>query len=134
MCFGGGSSSPAVITKPDYTQYNQQFDLQKEAIVSAMNNQTQTIQNTLTTALSDKGSIMQQLAAQKKINAENTSARAMRLAQVIGPPPREEHAEAPTIGDQDRGLRKRRRGKSSLRIGRKTTSGTGSGLNLTYSS
>tara|TARA_Y100001973_G_C5200034_1_gene336932 strand:+ start:2311 stop:2712 length:402 start_codon:yes stop_codon:yes gene_type:complete len=133
MCFGGGGS-PAKITKPDYTLYNQQFDLQKDAIVSSMNNQTTAIQNTLTEALTGKGDIQKELLAQKKLNAENTQAQAMRLAQVIGPPPREEHADAPTIGDQDRGLRKRRRGKSSLRIGRKATSGTGSGLNLTYSS
>ncbi len=133
MCMGGGSSKPAVIKKPDYTAFNQQFELQKEAITSAMENQTATIQNNLVSALSSKGDIQKELAAQKRITAENTNAQAMRLAQVIGPPPREKHAQAPTIGDQDRGLRKRGRGKTGLRIGRTAKSGTGSGLNLTYS-
>ena len=39
MCMGGGGA--ATITQPDYTAYNQQFELQKSAIEQQMNNSTQ---------------------------------------------------------------------------------------------
>lgn len=127
MCFGGGSR--ATITKPDYNAYDKQFELQKEAIQSSMNNDLRLMQQELQTSLSDKADIQRQLNEQIKIQAENTNAQAMRLAQVIGPPPPEKSAQAPVIGSKRKKL-----GKERLRIRRRSTptsAASGAGLNIT---
>lgn len=133
MCFfgGGGGGSPAVVTQPDYTAFNQQFDLQKAAIENQISNQNTTLQNTLHGALSDKQDALSQLAIAAQARANASNAAAMRLSQVAGPPPREKHAEPPKVGADDRGV-KTKKGKGSLRI-RKTSSqyAQGSGLQFT---
>ena len=130
MCFGGGGSA-ATITKPDYNAYDKQFQLQKDAIERSMEGNTRLVQQQLNTALRQKQSTLDELTSVQKQLAENTNAQAMRLAQVIGPPPPEKHAQAPVIGAKARGLRGK--GKSGLRIGRATPSkrGKGSGTQLT---
>ena len=127
MCFGGGSS--ATITKPDYNAYDKQFELQKEAIQSSMDANLRTKQQELQTSLREKADIQRQLNEQIRIQAENTNAQAMRLAQVIGPPPPEKSAQAPVIGSKRKKL-----GKERLRIRRgvtPTSSASGAGLNIT---
>lgn len=127
MCFGGGSR--ATITKPDYNAYNKQFDLQKEAIQNSMDANLRAKQQELQASLGDKADIQRQLNEQIRIQAENTNAQAMRLAQVIGPPPPEKSAQAPVIGSKRKKL-----GKERLRIRRGTTptsSASGAGLNIT---
>lgn len=127
MCFGGGSR--ATITKPDYNAYDKQFELQKEAIQNSMSNELKLKQQELQTSLGDKADIQRKLNEQIRIQAENTNAQAMRLAQVIGPPPPEKSAQAPIIGDKRKKL-----GKERLRIRRGTTptfSASGAGLNIT---
>ena len=127
MCFGGGSR--ATITKPDYNAYDKQFDLQKEAIQSSMDANLRAKQQELQASLGDKADIQRQLNEQIRIQAENTNAQAMRLAQVIGPPPPEKSAQAPVIGSKRKKL-----GKERLRIRRGTTptsSASGAGLNIT---
>jgi exonuclease VII large subunit len=129
MCMGGGSA--ATITVPDYAQYDQQFDLQKAAIEQAASQSTLTAQADLNTALRAKQDAQTQLLVAKQQQADDTNAAAMRLAQVVGPPPREKHAKPPEIGVDERGL-KTKKGKSSLRIGKvATSSASGSGLNIT---
>ena len=129
MCMGGGSA--ATITVPDYATYDQQFDLQKAAIEQAASQSTLTAQADLNSALRAKQDAATQLLLAKQQQADDTNAAAMRLAQVVGPPPREPNAKPPEIGVDERGL-KTKKGKTSLRIGRvATTSGTGSGLNIT---
>ena len=129
MCMGGGSA--ATITVPDYDQYNQQFDLQKAAIEQAASQSTLTAQADLNSALRAKQDAATQLLVAKQQQAEDTNAAAMRLAQVVGPPPREPHAKPPEIGVDERGL-KTKKGKTSLRIGKvATSSASGSGLNIT---
>lgn len=127
MCMGGGSR--ATITKPDYNAYDKQFELQKEAIQSSMNNDVRLMQQELQTSLSDKADIQRKLNEQIRIQAENTNAQAMRLAQVIGPPPPEKSAQAPVIGSKRKKL-----GKERLRIRRgstPTSAASGAGLNIT---
>ena len=127
MCFGGGSR--ATITKPDYNAYDKQFELQKEAIQSSMDANLRAKQQELQASLGDKADIQRKLNEQIRIQAENTNAQAMRLAQVIGPPPPEKSAQAPIIGDKRKKL-----GKERLRIRRGTTptsSASGAGLNIT---
>ena len=129
MCMGGGSA--ATITVPDYAAYDQQFDLQKTAIEQAASQSTLTAQANLNSALRAKQDAATQLLVAKQQQAEDTNAAAMRLAQVVGPPPREPHAKPPEIGVDERGL-KTKKGKTSLRIGKvATTSASGSGLNIT---
>tara|TARA_B100001250_G_C19804402_1_gene792587 strand:+ start:42 stop:440 length:399 start_codon:yes stop_codon:yes gene_type:complete len=132
MCFfGGGGGEPATITKPDYTAYNQQFDLQKAAIENQINNQNTTLQSSLHSALSDKQDALAQLAVASQARANATSKAAMQLSQVAGPPPREKHAQPPKTGVDDRGI-KTKKGKSSLRIGKTSKKySQGSGLNIT---
>ena len=127
MCFGGGSR--ATITKPDYNAYDKQFHLQKEAIQTSMSNELKLKQQELQTSLSDKADIQRKLNEQIRIQAENTNAQAMRLAQVIGPPPPEKSAQAPVIGSKRKKL-----GTERLRIRRAqspTASASGAGLNIT---
>ena len=129
MCMGGGSA--AKITVPDYKKYDQQFDLKKAAIEQAANQSTLTAQADLNSALRGQQDAATKLLVAKQKQADDTNAAAMRLAQVVGPPPREEHAKPPEIGVDERGI-KGKKGKSSLRIGKvATTSGKGSGLNIT---
>ena len=129
MCMGGGSA--ATITVPDYAQYDQQFDLQKAAIEQAASTSTLTAQADLNSALQAKQDAATQLLVAKQQQAEDTNAAAMRLAQGVGPPPREPHAKPPEIGVDERGL-KTKKGKTSLRIGKvATSSASGSGLNIT---
>jgi len=128
MCFGGGGSR-ATITKPDYNAYDKQFELQKEAIANSMDSDLRLKQQELQTALGDKADVRRQLNEQIRIQAENTNAQAMRLAQVIGPPPPEKTATAPVIGSKRKKL-----GKERLRIRRSTSptaSASGAGLNIT---
>jgi small-conductance mechanosensitive channel len=127
MCFGGGSR--ATITKPDYNAYDKQFELQKEAIQTSMSNELKLKQQELQTSLGDKADIQRKLNEQIRLQAENTNAQAMRLAQVIGPPPPEKSAQAPVIGSKRKKL-----GKQGLRIRRgvaPTSSASGAGLNIT---
>jgi len=129
MCMGGGSA--ATITVPDYAAYDQQFDLQKAAIEQAASQATLTAQADLNAELRAKQDAATQLLVAKQQQADDTNAAAMRLAQVVGPPPREPHAKPPEIGVDERGL-KTKKGKTSLRIGKvATTSASGSGLNIT---
>tara|TARA_R100001082_G_scaffold14737_1_gene7502 strand:- start:1330 stop:1713 length:384 start_codon:yes stop_codon:yes gene_type:complete len=126
---GGGSA--ATITVPDYAAYDQQFDLQKAAIEQAASQATLTAQADLNAELRAKQDAATQLLVAKQQQADDTNAAAMRLAQVVGPPPREPHAKPPEIGVDERGL-KTKKGKTSLRIGKvATTSASGSGLNIT---
>ena len=127
MCFGGGER--ATITKPDYTAFNQQFELQKAAIQNSMDASLRNKQLELQTSLGNKAAIRRDLNEQLRIQAENTNAQAMRLSQVIGPPPPEKSAQAPVIGSKRKKL-----GKERLRIRRAqspTSSASGAGLNIT---
>ena len=131
MCSGGGGSA-ATITMPDYSAYDNEFQLQKSAIEQTMNNGTQMLQQQLTASLRDKGEAAGRLADQTKLQAENTNAQAMRLSALIGAPPPEKSAEAPRVGATARGL-KSTKGKGALRIERSTATGNsqGAGLNIT---
>ena len=131
MCGGGGGAG--TITVPDYGAYNNQFQLQKSAIESAMNNGTRMMQDQLTSSLRKQETAYQRLTDQEKLNAENTNAQAMRIMTLIGTPEPEKSAEAPKVGASARGI-KTDRGKGALRIARETAGAAnkgGSGLNIT---
>lgn len=132
MCFGGGGSA-ATITVPDYSAYNNEFQLQKAAIEQTMNSGTQQMQQQLTAALRNQEATYQKATDLARMNAENTNAAAMRMATLIGTPPPEPTADAPRVGSDARGIATSK-GKGALRIGRTTAPAAnsgGSGLNIT---
>jgi len=129
MCMGGGSAG--TITKPDYNAYDKQFQLQKAAIDSQMNNDTRLMQGELQAALRDQQAERQTILDDRMLAVENANEEARRLMTLIGTPPPEATAQAPDIGARERGINTRK-GKSSLRIGRSATSSAqGAGLNIT---
>ena len=129
MCMGGGNR--ATITKPDYSAYNKQFELQKAAIESSMDSSTRLMQSELQAALRDQQTTRQTILDDRMLAVDNANEEAKRLMTLIGTPPPEANAQAPDIGARERGINTRR-GKSSLRIG-KTAKKTakGAGLNIT---
>ena len=131
MCGGGGSR--ATITMPDYSAFNQQFELQKSAIDQGMNSGAQQLQQQLVASSKEQQKLLEQELELKKTKAEDQSkvdAQAMRLSALMGPPPPEKSATAPVVASE-RGLQTKK-GKSALRIGLETTSrmGQGAGLNI----
>lgn len=137
MCSGGGGS-PATIVMPNTGAYDQQFQLQRSAMEQQMNNSTVLMQSQLNTALQSKQDLLAQIRDAKQEKASSVAAldeQARRMSVLIGAPPPEPTAQAPVVGadrnDSQGNVRKR--GKSSLRIQRSTTSksGQGAGLNIT---
>lgn len=134
MC-GGGGGSRATITMPDTAAYQQQFNLQRMAVEQQMNGSTTVMQNQLQAALRRKEDFLTQVRDEKRQQADDVRAlndQAMRLSTLIGTPPPEKSAKAPSIGTEDRRIGTTK-GKSQLRISRSTASsyGQGAGLNIT---
>lgn len=126
MCFGGGGST---ISVPNTAAYDQQLNAQIAAMNSAMNMGATTMQAQLNDSLRAEQSQLAQLRDIEMQRAETTAAQAQRLANLIGPPPAEENAEAPKLNEK-----KKRTNKKALRISRGGSSGTsaaGAGLNIT---
>ena len=128
MCMGGQA---ATITQPDYKAYDQQFELQKAVIEERMRRGGEKKQEKLNMAVLQQQELLNKNLEVKKQLAENTNAQAMRLAALIGPPPPEKSAEAPSLASS-RGVQTKK-GKAALRIERKSaaTSSQGTGLNIT---
>lgn len=131
MCMGGGGGGQAVITQPNTGAYDQMLATQRAAIQSTMNNGMMQAQQSLQAAIADQQRAYQELADKKTALANDQIAvneQAMRMSQLIGPPPPEKSAEAPKVGDKDR-YGAGAEGKKALRIGRNAVAG--SGLNIT---
>ena len=132
MC--GGAPPRATITQPDYSAFNQQFDLQKAAIDQSMNSGIMELQADFQDSLRQQTDFLREVEQNRVARAQDEAAAAAdaaRLQTLIGAPPPEKVAQAPTIGARDRGLDVSK-GKKSLRIGRTATSSAkGTGLNIT---
>ena len=134
MCMGG-KSKPATIMMPDTGAYDQQFEMQKAAIDSQMNNSAMLMQQKLQNTLRQQGVLREEIRdaqVAKARDEDKLEAQAQRLSVLAGAPPPEPTAAAPAIGSRDR-KQTTRKGKGSLRIGRKvaSSSGQGAGLNIT---
>ena len=134
MC-GGGSPKPATIMMPDTGAYDKQFEMQKAAIDSQMNSTANLMQQQLNDALRAQNQLREDIRDAKVVKAEKQDAleeQARRMSVLMGPPPPEPTAQAPKVGSRDRKTNTRK-GKGSLRIGRKvaSSSGQGAGLNIT---
>lgn len=135
MCMGGGGGNQATITMPDTSAYDRQFQMQKAAIDSQMNNSSMLIQQQLQGVLREQNTLRADIADAKAAKAESQAAleeEAQRLSVLIGTPPPEPVAQAPKVGSRERNVNTRK-GKSALRIGRRVanSSGQGTGLNIT---
>jgi len=132
MCGGGGQR--ATIYQPDYNAYDKQFALQRSAIESQINNGTMAMQQQLQSALRAQNTVRADIAEDKVAAANDSAAlneEAMRLSTLIGAPPPEETAQAPTVGARERGL-DTRKGRKTLSIGKTAKSSSqGTGLNIT---
>ena len=132
MCGGGGQR--ATIYQPDYNAYDKQFALQRSAIESQINNGTMAMQQQLQSALRAQNTVRADIAEDKVAAANDSAAlneESMRLSTLIGAPPPEETAQAPTVGARERGL-DTRKGRKTLRIGKTAKSSSqGTGLNIT---
>jgi hypothetical protein len=132
MC--GGSPPRATITKPDYNAYDKQFDLQRSAIEAQINNGTTLMQQELQSALRAQNTVRSEISEDKIAAANDASAlneEAMRLSTLIGAPPPEKTAQAPSVGSRERSLDSRK-GRKTLRIGKTANSSSqGTGLNIT---
>ena len=133
MCFGGGGGG--TITKPDYRAYDQQFELQKAAIDSQMQNASMAMQEQLNASLKEQTAVREDIRDFQVARAEDNARleeEAQRLSVLMGTPPPEPTAQAPVIGARDRKINTKK-GKSALRIGQKvaTSTGQGTGLNIT---
>ena len=135
MCMGGGKSKPATIMMPNTGAYDRQFEMQKAAIDSQMQSTAMLMQQQLNGALRSQNQLREEIKEAKVMKAEDQAAleeEARRMSVLMGPPPPEPNAEAPKVGARDR-KQNTRKGKGSLRIGRKvaSSSGQGAGLNIT---
>lgn len=130
MCAGGGGA--ATIYKPDTKAYDAMANQQLALMQQVQNTDVLTKQSQLDALLRDKTGLQAQEQAIATARANNTTAQAVRLAALIGPPPPEKSASAPVIGS-DRTGEKRPTGKQNLRIDRAaatTAAGPGAGLNI----
>ena len=130
MCMGGGQS--ATITMPDTGAYDRMANMQMQAMRDQMSGQSSLQQAKLNSALTDQQGVKTQLADVKTQRANDTAANAARLAALIGTPPPEKAATAPTVGTNRSDVAKAS-GKKGLRIERSTptTQAAGTGLNIT---
>ena len=132
MC--GGAPPRATITQPDYNAFNQQFELQKAAIDQSMNSGIMELQTGFQDSLRQQTDFLRGIEQSRVARAQDEAAAAAdaaRLQILIGAPPPEKVAQAPTIGAMDRGLDVAK-GKKSLRIGKTATkTAKGAGLNIT---
>ena len=130
MCMGGGQA--ATITMPDTGAYDRMANMQMQAMRDQMSGQSSLQQAKLNSALTDQQGVKTQLADVKTQRAKDTAANAARLAALIGTPPPEKAATAPTVGTNRSDVAKAS-GKKGLRIERSTptTQAAGTGLNIT---
>jgi len=114
MCFGGGGS-PATITMPDTRAYDRQAQLQMDAMRQTQDMGLKVKQSELNQALAAQQQTLSDLRDLKVQRANETAANAQRMAALIGTPPPEPTAKAPTIGS-DREAMTRAKGKRGLRL------------------
>lgn len=135
MCFGGGGS-PAVITMPDTKAYDRQLDLQLESMRQQQQGEMTLKQMELSQALQNQQQGLADLRDYSVQRANEVSANAKRMTELIGTPPPEPTAKAPVVGAARESLVKPK-GRQGLRIDRvgqstPTSQAPGTGLNITF--
>lgn len=130
MC--GGGSPRSVITMPDMGAYDRMANAQFEAMRMAQDGAVALKQMQLNQTLAQQQETLSSLRDVRVQRANDTAANASRLAALLGPPPPEKAASAPTVGS-NRDAMARPSGKRGMRIDRITTasSSAGIGLNIT---
>lgn len=136
MCMGGSSGGGAVITAPNTGGYDAMLAMQQSAMQNTMQNGMMQAQQSLQSAIQQQQMSYRRIADAKTAMANDQAAlneQAMRMSQLQGPPPPEETAKAPKVGDRDR-YGAGAEGKSALRIGKnagkKKAAGSGLSINI----
>lgn len=132
MCMGGGGGSRATIYQPNTGQYDSMLAMQQQAMQSSMNNGMMQSQQALQAAIRSQNQALSKIADAKTKQAADAAAvnqEALRMSQMMGPPPPEETAKAPSVGDRDR-YGRGAEGKKALRIRRRPKS-SAKGVGLT---
>lgn len=137
MCGGGSAPSPkaAKIKRPKQHAAKAAQRAMNQAVMqmSAPDSALALAQMNLQQSDKDLADTLQQVRDLKLDLADNQSAlseQAMRMSALMGPPPPEESAKPPLTGRDRDESPNRRRGRSSLRVDRVTTSGSSSGAGL----
>jgi hypothetical protein len=131
MC--GGGSPRSVINMPNTGAYDQMAQAQFDAMKLAQDGTVALKQMQLNQTLTQQQETLSNLRDVRVQRANDTAANASRMAALLGPPPPEKAATAPTVGS-NRSTMTRPSGKRGMRIDRTTTasSSAGTGLNITY--
>ena len=134
MCMGGGQSG-GTITMPDTGAYDAMLSRQMAVMQSSYDGAMQLAQDRLNSSLRAQQNAAADLAAYRTERASDVAsveAEARRLANIVGPPPPEDSAKAPVVGDSRTGF-KSAQGKKRLRISKDlaASAGVGTGLNIT---
>lgn len=131
MC--GGGSPRSTITMPDTGAYDRLAQAQFDAMRLAQDGAVGLRQMQLNQTLTQQQETLGNLRDVRMRRANDTAANASRMAALLGPPPPEKAATAPTVGS-NRSAMARPSGKRGMRIDRTTTASTsaGTGLNITY--
>lgn len=130
MCMG--SAPRATITMPDTRAYDRMLD-QQLSLMNTRGQQDMLLQQErLNQAVRNQQNAMQALNTAATQRANDTTANAQRIAALIGTPPPEPTAKAPTLASNRSG-RQQARGKAELRINRQGVSASpGTSLNIGY--
>ena len=125
MCGGGAPSS--TIIQPDYGAYNRMADAQLQTMQMVQSPAVLAAQQGIQAATLKQQQALNDLAARKTSEANDTSASATRLSALIGTPPPDKTARAPVLASNRQG-KSRPMGRKGLRVDLQPS--TTSGLNI----
>lgn len=131
MCMG--SAQRSTIVMPDMAAYDRMANQQMALMNASSQQDTILQQERLNRAVLGQQNAMQELNRVAQQRANDTAANAQRIAALIGTPPPEPAAKAPTVGSNREGM-SRPKGKEKLRIDRQASvaAAPGTSLNIGY--
>ncbi len=126
MC---GARAPSTIQSPNTAAYDRLLNAQIAAMGAMQSSAVQAGQQQLNRLLLEEQSALSTLRDLRIERANNSAADTARMLAVLGPPPPERSAKAPTLGANR--AAPAGTGKRQLRADmRRPTAGPGSGLNI----
>lgn len=131
MCMG--SAPRSTIVAPDTAAYDRLANQQMSLINTRSQQDMLLQQERLNQAVLGQQNALQELNRVAQQRANDTTANAQRIAALIGTPPPEPTAKAPTVASNREGM-SRAKGKDKLRIDRQgpVSAAPGTSLNIGY--
>ena len=102
MCMGGGGGGGGVITMPDTGAYDRMYDRQLQMMQATQSSELEGLQAQLLDTQRQQELLLTDLRDARTERAESVAsveAEARRMSNIIGPPPPEESAKAPVVGN-----------------------------------